>query len=394
MTPNDKQIDLLMRRHAQSASRANAGEHLDADEMNAFAEGNLAPAARAHYVSHLADCDRCRNIVAQVSLSSGAGARVEPVVEKRHGTFWQTLTAMFALPILRYAAFAAVLLVVAGVAFVALRNKRPTELVAVSEPANQQPVSATKAPDTTGNDNNKQLNSSATPAPVAQPTAAAGIPKVGETSTAPTTTTLKDQPTTIEPEKKAAEPAVAAKAPYSPPPPGEIASAGAREQQNVAGTVSARKAETTDKLAAQQERDATKESGRADQSSGYVMNQPAARQRSGDEKAKSGPSRNFENLRANQSANDTRAESPKTVGGDDKRATSEEAPTTRTVGGRTFRKQGGAWVDQKFKSSMTLKRVSRGSDEFSALDSGLRTIAQQLGGEVIVVWKGQAYLIK
>lgn len=390
MTPNDKQIDLLMRRHAQRAGRADMGEHLDADEMNAFAEGNLTPAGRAHYVSHLADCDQCRQIIAQVALSSGAGARVEPVVEKPQDTFWQRLTGLFALPVLRYAAFAAVLLIVAGVAFVALRNRRPTELVAVTEPTNQQPVSATKAPETTGN---KQFNASATPAPMAQPTAAGGSTRAGETNTASSTSTPKDQPTTIEPEKKAAEPAVAANAPYSPPPPGETQT-GDREQQNVAGIVTVRKTAPTDQLA-QKDRDAAKESGRADQSSGYLMNQPAPRQRTGDEKAKSGPSRNFENLRANQSTNETRrSEAPKTERADDKRAASEEAPETRSAGGRTFRKQGGAWVDQKFKSSMAVKRVSRGSDEFNALDSGLRTIAQQLGGEVIVVWKGQAYLIR
>jgi len=43
---------------------------------------------------------------------------------------------------------------------------------------------------------------------------------------------------------------------------------------------------------------------------------------------------------------------------------------------------------------MTLKNISRGSDEFAALDSGVRSIAQQLSGEVIVVSKGKAYLIK
>ncbi|MDX6557731.1 MAG: hypothetical protein QOF72_780, partial [Blastocatellia bacterium] len=63
-------------------------------------------------------------------------------------------------------------------------------------------------------------------------------------------------------------------------------------------------------------------------------------------------------------------------------------------GGRKFRRQGNAWVDAKFKSSMSMKSVSRGSSDFGALDSGLRSIAQQLGGEVIVVWKGKAYLIK
>ena len=43
---------------------------------------------------------------------------------------------------------------------------------------------------------------------------------------------------------------------------------------------------------------------------------------------------------------------------------------------------------------MPLKKIARGSDEFSSLDSSLRSIAQQLGGEIIVVWKGKAYLIK
>jgi hypothetical protein len=77
------------------------------------------------------------------------------------------------------------------------------------------------------------------------------------------------------------------------------------------------------------------------------------------------------------------------------RVTSEEkAPETRSAGGRKFRRQGNAWVDAKFKSSMSMKSVARGSSDFSSLDSGLRSIAQQLGGEVIVVWKGKAYLIK
>jgi hypothetical protein len=72
----------------------------------------------------------------------------------------------------------------------------------------------------------------------------------------------------------------------------------------------------------------------------------------------------------------------------------KEEVQTRSVGGRKFRKQGNAWVDQKFKSSLSVKSIARGSDDFNALDSGLRSIVQQLGGEIIVVWKGKAYLIK
>jgi hypothetical protein len=43
---------------------------------------------------------------------------------------------------------------------------------------------------------------------------------------------------------------------------------------------------------------------------------------------------------------------------------------------------------------MPLKNVSRGSEDFTALDAGVRSIAQQLSGEVIIVWKGKGYLIK
>src|SRR2546426_10454955 len=72
MTTNDAQIDVLLRRYARGSQAVPATEHLDADELNAFAEGLLPAAARARYVSHLADCDNCRQIVSQLAISSGA----------------------------------------------------------------------------------------------------------------------------------------------------------------------------------------------------------------------------------------------------------------------------------------------------------------------------------
>jgi hypothetical protein len=71
-----------------------------------------------------------------------------------------------------------------------------------------------------------------------------------------------------------------------------------------------------------------------------------------------------------------------------------EAEQFRSVGGRKFQRQGNAWVDTKFKTSMSVRNIARGSDEFGALDSGLRSIAQQLSGEIVVVWKGKAYRIR
>src|SRR6266576_2599955 len=155
MTSNDKQIDVLIRRYAQNASRATRGEHLDADETSAFAEGQLPAAARARYVSHLADCDQCRQMVSHLAITSGATIQAEPVAETGRRTLWRTFTGLLAVPSLRYAAFAAVLLIVAGVAYVALRRPSPRpELVAVNEPvAQQQPVSALKPGEGTGKGN-------------------------------------------------------------------------------------------------------------------------------------------------------------------------------------------------------------------------------------------------
>ena len=72
MTSNDAQIDVLLRRYARKSPTNATTEHLDADELNAFAEGSLPAAARARYVSHLLDCDNCRQIVSQLTISSGA----------------------------------------------------------------------------------------------------------------------------------------------------------------------------------------------------------------------------------------------------------------------------------------------------------------------------------
>ena len=73
----------------------------------------------------------------------------------------------------------------------------------------------------------------------------------------------------------------------------------------------------------------------------------------------------------------------------------DKSAATRTVGGRQFVRRGGSWVDVAYGSQMTTN-VRRGSDQYRALvadEPGLRAVANQLGGDVIVVWKGRAYRI-
>lgn len=424
MTSNEKQIDVLIRRYGKAAPRTSVADHLDADELSAFAEGALPPATRASYMSHLADCDECRKQASALAISSGAVVRTEesPSLASEGRSFWQVLAGLFALPVMRYVAFAAVVLIVAGVAFVALRRPRsesPSQLIAANEPVNQQRDTAVKPPTGVqeGNAGNQQANSETRSASPSQLGAGNNQTAKPEALRAAEDAPAQPQPmkesetkAPVTAEKKAGQGEVAQAAPsYAPIPPGEAATQQKqgtyREQQNVAGFSGPRQQQKVDSIGKlnpqERERDAAKDVARTDDvarksaPASVASNQPPPSPRRGaDEKAK-GPMRNMESNTITRKENVGRAEPPKTTNssGADKAAT-EEAPQTRSAGGKKFRKQGAAWVDQKFKSSMTLKNVSRGSDEFAALDSGLRSIVQQLGGEVIIVWKGKAYLIK
>ena len=75
----------------------------------------------------------------------------------------------------------------------------------------------------------------------------------------------------------------------------------------------------------------------------------------------------------------------------------DDEAETRTVSGRRFRRQGGVWIDTGYQSSMATTTVARDSEQFRALvadEGGIRAIASQLPGEVVVVWKGRAYRIR
>jgi hypothetical protein len=412
VTHNDEQIDLLMRRFAGQGTAGHAvHDHLDADQMNAFAEGALPPPARTHYVSHLANCDECRKQVTQLAIASGAVARTEQSVatkSQRRG-LWSALTGMFALPALRYAAFAAIVVIVAGIGFVALRHRSErANLVAANEPSTAEQQKAIQpAADTNAGDNGKTDNTRSNGAPL--PSASFGSPpamlsnqnakpgedRVAENTAQPPVIMKEAAKSTEESEKKAeqlpvSQSQVAQTQPsYAPVPPGEAQSGGRAQSQTggfLAGGLKTQTVQSKAKAEADdRERDVTKDA-RLDSNQAA----PAAR-RAADEKM-NGPSRNMDNLTPNnRSANEVRPEAPKRAS--DKAAT-EEAPPTRSVGGHKFRRQGNSWVDQKFKSSMSLRNISRGSEDFAALDGGLRSIAQQIGGEVIIVWKGKAFLIK
>ena len=51
-------------------------------------------------------------------------------------------------------------------------------------------------------------------------------------------------------------------------------------------------------------------------------------------------------------------------------------------------------MDVKLKPAMPVITIARGSDAYREMDSSIRAIASQLGGEVLIVHKGKVYRIQ
>ena len=363
-------------------------EHLDADELNLYAEGMLAPPARLRYAEHLADCDRCRGLVVGLARAAGTTLRQETTARPSGSGFWQRLGALFALPVVRYGLPALILTSVLGFALLSLRESGDTGPVA----KNEQATTATSVAEPTLGD---APGTAPTP-----PTPAIGkaSPRDGAAANAETEANVKVLERENTPQDaqgllaKSRDADTGAASTVAPTATKEAPIGGVKVQQpefaaapppapkNEPVTVSDKKAlakkEMDEDLAA-----------RRGQDNMY-------RVQTKDDSPTHGPARSRSlpaGGRADAAPAENRTEAEKS------KRESEEETETRTVSGRRFRRQGNAWVDTAYDSSRAITNVGRGSEQFRALiadEPALRTIAQQLGGEVIVVWKNRAYRIR
>src|SRR5215208_6222286 len=132
----NNEMDLLLRRlsRRQDAPMPDAN-HLDADELSAYAENALPAAARARYTEHLADCSQCRKLVVQLGSAVGFAPAVAPVTVVGASGLRKFLASLFSPMVLRYAVPALGLIVVAAIGFVVLRQRKNAEgLMARVEP--------------------------------------------------------------------------------------------------------------------------------------------------------------------------------------------------------------------------------------------------------------------
>ena len=398
----NNEIDLLLRRMSRQdggSLRAATEQHLDADELSSYAQNALPAAARARYTEHLADCSTCRKLVTELSLSLGAtvagAAPLETVAEP--SALKKFLASLFSPMVLRYTVPALGLIVVGAIGFVILRQSRQDGFVAQLDTKERQAARITATPEASApassanaafDDSQQKAQSGQVAPPVTNPKEIA--PKSEGTGGAGDVAASGPAPAPAPTPAPATEQTAAA----APPP--KVAA----EQPSAKTGFLAAEEEKKKNEAKKTDAVARKESAPTAQATDTSVSTAKANEPARDENraAKPGSDRVDESKREALPVQRRSA----TLGGASNVARArnqaeKDDAETRTVSGRRFRKERGIWTDTAYDSSTRTVDMARGSEQFRALvadEPEIKKIAEQLDGEVIVVWKGRAYRIR
>jgi hypothetical protein len=396
--PN-KEIDILLRKlsgkqngnaaAAEGNSSASAPEHLDADELSAYAENALPASLRLHYTEHLADCNSCRKLVTQLSLSTTAAIVQAPVEESAPPRRKAFLAAWFSPLVIRYAVPAMAVILVVAIAWIVVRREPPYEQVAQNEQTRTQPALADQASSPVVDQTPDDSNAPQKAAPEPHPTQPQATPSEGR---AAVTATGNKAP------EDSKEGEVAAKRDQAPPAASVTVVAPSTGGSTVAQTKSVSDLERNEPEARKKaEAEVAKVQN---QNQNEIKNQQERRiydQRSGPAEPKAVQRGVTSTQRSNESQREVaRQRAPKPEAQEKDKASDDEAEV-RTVGGHKFTKRGRVWVDALYDSDSATTVVSRGSEQYRSLmgdEPGLRDIVEQLSGEVLVVWRSRSYRIK
>lgn len=392
----NNEIDLLLRRVSRRDGGATSGsqignQHLDADEMSSYAQNALPAAARARYMEHLAECSACRTVVTELSLSLGATAAAPIETAREPVGLRKFLAGLFSPLVLRYAVPALGVIVVMVVGFVVLRQQRSEELVAQMEPQREEAAAVPEAQIATpspaaGGAESSERESQSSPKRVNEPRETAPESKAADTAVAAPVAPARDASKDAE-SMAALRPGVAPTPSPQPPAAPKAAKAAEKEDEKKAEAEANRKpervAQTADTVSKEQANAAARPATGSVRRAGEV-----ADTRNEPRKSKVLPleSRGVVGGAVRDGAG-TRSRT------EENRADAE----TRSVGGRRFRKERGIWIDTAYDSGTATVNMVRGSEQFRGLvadEPAIGRIAEQLDGEIIVVWKGRAYRIR
>lgn len=376
----NNEMDLLLRRLGRQDTAAPV-DHLDADELNSYAENALPPAARARYTEHLAECARCRDLVVQLSSSAGVVIAQETAKVSEGSWLSKFLASLFSPMVLRYAVPAMGLIVVAAIGIVVLRSEGPVGYSPVGRKEQHEPAQATIPPsqpqpssspesDNRGFiDTTKSVSKPAAQDNTGAATGAVAPPPPNAPPIVSITTEVQDAAKKVEQQQGEAE---ASPAPKATPAVSEL--------KSLEPELRKQPAENAVVVA----NEPAREKAKTDSSVADVAAASPRRVRSRDE------------ARGLAGAGGATTQGAKREDAAEKDADDADA-VIRTVAGRRFRKQGNVWIDTDHSSSRVVTSVARDSEQYRALvadEPPIKQIADALDGEIIVVWKGRAYRIR
>ena len=385
-------MDLLLRGLAkQPSSVSDTGNglqqddaHLDADELNAFAERVVPPAARARYMAHIADCSRCRKLVAALTAAAGLPITETKTEDRVETSFWQRLPAFLSPSVLRFAVPALAMLAVATfgiITFQQQQTRRAPDYVAQNQESATKQLDLKPAQETGSPQSGDQITTPSSPVrPANSPTVAEQQNKAGEKAisvdgisavASPSEYLAKDAP-------KPATPTAPQKADESQPTfaPEPGAAQGVRPQPTPT-----------------READKNEATKQKEQAAGDTATREAKDERQAEEERVT-LSRSRKAATAGRGGALSSVATPRS---ESKQKRADQDAEIREVAGRRFQRQGNTWIDLDYDAGRSAMTVVRGSEQYRVLvadEPGIRTIAERLAGEIIVVWKGRAYRIR
>ena len=425
----NKEIDLLLRRLSRRDGEAVRDaethideSHLDADELSSYAQNVAPPKARARYTQHLAECSTCRRLATELSIALGTTTAAAPIetVSPASG-LKRFLSGLLSPMVLRYAAPALGVIVVMTIGFVVLRQREAREaLMAGVNPTAQAPIpnsgpaSAPLADQRPNSQEGQRVGANASEG--AKPTRETAQARESGPVEPVRGNAGKDQSQPAE----TADTAAAAPPPVTTPGTGDIHKFTERQVSQLpvvsatpVASLSPQANITTDGESKTKQEEAVKRETKAAAKTVEVQAAASAKEQTNEpprdtspRTAKSVPADRVEQAKARDKAQDkAKPDSNTSIAGSaaGRSATRRRADDakdeaeTRSVAGRRFRKEEGIWTDTAYDGSSRTVNMARGSEQFRALvadEPAIGKIAEQLDGEVIVVWKGRPYRIR
>ena len=383
----DKEINALLRQAARSDEfvSTTGQNHLDADEISAFAENALPEKTRNVYIKHFADCDRCRTILSntillnsEAEIETASSAVAEPIAEVvAEKSPWYR--KMFLMPNLAYTMGGLVLVFGGMIGFLVLQNLNQPDSLSISQVQEKAPARSS-GPNASDEGAFYNSNSTASNANATANNSSATMSNTSTNSAATATNSATGNSETFSLNKPLVQPTVPAEPQQNPAKPtDDVMLAEKNEVKDAKETELSDKNKTADTDARRNDELAKRTTAAPPPAPKAAPPQPSI------------TSRSEENLPRVASKEKKR----------DRATISGAINNTKQVGGKTFNRVGGVWIDSAYNSSTggnmavpRAKTVRRGSSEYQKLDKQVRIIAESLDGAVIVVWRDGAYRIQ